>query len=101
MAAHHDYVCAYTGDVISYSEYCDGKYDCPYYDDEDCPASEYCPYQTHHKCSDNGACIHHSRLCDGYADCPNAEDESYYECARAKSINTDEKLTSTVAPSRK
>ena len=102
-AVHHDYVCANSNVVISYSDWCDGKYDCPYGDDEDCHPAERCSYQYAHRCSDTGECIPAHEVCDGYADCPNGEDESYYECYRAKSgtgNQTSDNDIATGKPSR-
>ncbi|KAI1280321.1 hypothetical protein HDE_13915 [Halotydeus destructor] len=89
MAASYDYVC-YPGDhSISYSYWCDGKYDCDYYDDEDCSEEDKCPYTYWHRCSDSGRCISKSRLCNGYYDCPNGEDEHPQTCYESRSVPTN------------
>ena len=63
---------------ISLSDWCDDKYDCPDYSDEECAWQSICAYDAAHRCSDSAKCIPNSAMCDGHCDCPNGEDEA--EC---------------------
>ena len=65
-----DYYC------IPWSYICDGKWDCPYGNDDN---SSYCNNinicASKLKCRSSYACIHVSDICDNKTDCPHGDDE--------------------------
>ena len=76
---HRDFPCR-DGLMISFSDWCDDKFDCPTGEDEECPPSYICSFDQAHRCSDTGVCIPNNRMCNARCDCPNCEDEGWHEC---------------------
>ena len=87
-----------SGHVISLSDWCNEKYDCPDGSDEECVPSLICAFDTCHRCSDTGACVRGELVCDGRFDCPNGEDESWAECASGSDTHWFNVRTRAAAP---
>ncbi len=64
---------------VPFSYLCDGKWDCPFGDDESmmCKHVERCANM--YKCRKSASCAHVANICDGTIHCPQGDDESLCE----------------------